>query len=63
MKKSMAKKEAIRKESKTFVVVAKTQMPAIIVIVFVIKESKRNGHNNDSNSLSLTVIIQSLHLN
>ncbi len=38
-------------------------MPAIIVIVFVIKESKMNGHNNDSNSLSLTVIIKSLHLN
>ncbi len=63
MKQSMAKKEAIRKESKTFVAVAKTQMPAIIVIVFVIKESKRNGHNNNSNSLSLTVIIKSLHLN
>jgi hypothetical protein len=63
MKKSMAKKEAIRKESKTFVVVAKTQMPAINVKVFAITDTKRNGDNNDSNFLNLMIILKSLNLN
>jgi hypothetical protein len=63
MKKSMAKKEAIRKESKSFVAVAKIQMPAINVKVFAITDTKRNGDNNDSNFLNLMIILKSLNLN
>ncbi len=59
----MAKKPAIRKESKTFVSVAKKQMLPIIVKVFAITNTNRNGDNNDSNSLNLLIILKSLNRN
>ncbi len=62
-KKLVPKKQPIIKESKTFVAVAKTQMPAINVKVFAIRDTKRNGDNNDSNSLNLLIILKSLNLN
>ncbi len=62
-KRLMPKKIAISKESKSFVAVAKTQMPAINVKVFAITDTKRNGDNNDSNSLNLLIILKSLNLN
>ncbi len=63
MKRSKAKKKVIRKESKTFVAVAQTQMPAINVKVFAIRDTKRNGDNNDSNSLNLLIILKRLNRN
>jgi hypothetical protein len=63
MKRSMPKKQVIRKESKTFVTVAKKQMLAINVKVFAITDTKRNGDNNDSNSLNLLIILKSLNRN
>jgi hypothetical protein len=62
-KRLTAKKEAIIKESKIFVAVAKIQMPAINVKVFAITDTKRNGDNNDSNSLNLLIILKSLNRN
>jgi hypothetical protein len=62
-KRLMPKKKTIRKESKTFVAVTKTQMLAIIIKVFAITDTKRNGDNNDSNSLNLLIILKSLNLN
>ncbi len=62
-KRSMAKKKVIIKESKTFVAVAKTQMPAINVKVFAIRDTKRNGDNKDSNSLNLLIILKRLNRN
>ncbi len=38
-------------------------MTAIIVKVFAIRDTKRNGDNNDSNSLNLLIILKSLNLN
>ncbi len=38
-------------------------MPAINVKVFAIRDTKRNGDNNDSNSLNLLIILKSLNLN
>jgi hypothetical protein len=38
-------------------------MVAINVKVFAIRDSKRNGDSNDSNSLNLLIILKSLNLN
>ncbi len=48
---------------KILVTAAKTQMRAINVKVFAITDTKRNGDNNDSNSLNLLIILKSLNRN